>query len=117
MVVEYTYGTKFHLLHFAQHKYVLGEQSCKFLRSYLPMLKTLALKVTVHQLLATLVPIVPKEECFFQLPSQNLSNGINVQLIFKNISADAAGSVLYGCAIDNCKLMARTHSALVKCLT
>ena len=46
----------------------------------------------------------PKEECFFQLPGQNLSNGIDVQLIFKNNSADAAGSVLYGGAIDNCKL-------------
>ena len=45
-----------------------------------------------------------KEECFFQLPGLNLSNGIDVQLVFKNNSADAAGSVLYGGAIDNCKL-------------
>ena len=45
----------------------------------------------------------PKQECFFQLPGQNLSNGIDVQLVFKNNSADA-GSVLYGGAIDNCKL-------------
>ena len=45
-----------------------------------------------------------KEDCFFQLPSQNLSNGIDVQLIFKNNSADTAGSVLYGGAIDHCKL-------------
>ena len=43
--------------------------------------------------------------CFFQLPHQNLSKGIHVQLVFKNNSADAAGSVLYGGAIDNCKLM------------
>ena len=49
-------------------------------------------------------PYVPKEECFFQLPGQNLSNGIDVQLVFKNNSADVAGSVLYGGAIDNCKL-------------
>ena len=48
--------------------------------------------------------LVPKEECFFQLPDQNLSNDINVKLIFKNNSADDAGSVLYGGAIDNCKL-------------
>ena len=48
--------------------------------------------------------LVPKEECFFQLPGQNLSNGIDVQLVFKNNSADVAGSVLYGGAIDNCKL-------------
>ena len=45
-----------------------------------------------------------QEECFFQLPGQNLSS-IDVQLVFKNNSADAAGSVLYGGAIDNCKLM------------
>ena len=48
--------------------------------------------------------LVPKEECFFQLPGQNLSNGIDVQLVFRNNSADVAGSVLYGGAIDNCKL-------------
>ena len=47
---------------------------------------------------------VPQEECFFQLPSQNLSIGNDVQLVFKNNSADAAGSVLYGGAVDNCKL-------------
>ena len=53
----------------------------------------------------TLATLVPKEECFFQLPGQNLSNGIvDVQLVFKNNSADVAGSVLYGGAIDNCKL-------------
>ena len=34
----------------------------------------------------------------------SLSNGIDVQLIFKKNSADVAGSVLYGGAIDNCKL-------------
>ena len=50
------------------------------------------------------IPYVPKKECFFQLPGQNLSNGIDVQLVFKNNSADVAGSVLYGGAIDNCKL-------------
>ena len=43
-------------------------------------------------------------ECFFQLPGQNLSSGLNVQLVFKNNSADDAGSVLYGGDIDNCKL-------------
>ena len=47
---------------------------------------------------------VPREECFFQLPGQNLSNDLDAQLIFKNNFADAAGSVLYGGAIDNCKL-------------
>ena len=47
---------------------------------------------------------IPKEECFFQLPDQNLSSGIDAQLVFTNNSADAAGSVLYGGAIDNCKL-------------
>ena len=48
---------------------------------------------------------VPKEECFFQLPDQNLSSGIDVQLVFTNNSADDAGSVLYGGAIDNGKLI------------
>ena len=46
---------------------------------------------------------IPKEQCFFQLPGQNLSN-IDVQLIFQNNSAVVAGSVLFGGAIDNCKL-------------
>ena len=50
---------------------------------------------------ATLVPV---EKCFYQLPGQNLSNGIDVQFVFKNNTADAAGSVLYGSVIDNCKL-------------
>ena len=49
--------------------------------------------------IATFIPI---KECFFQLPGQNLSSGLDVQLVFKNNSADAAGSVLYGGAIDNC---------------
>ena len=48
--------------------------------------------------------LVPKEECFFQHPGQNLSSDINVKFVFKNNSADDAGSVLYGGAIDNCKL-------------
>ena len=47
---------------------------------------------------------VPKEECFFQLLGQNLSNGIDVQLVFKNNFAGGGGSVLYGGAIDNCIL-------------
>ena len=46
---------------------------------------------------------VPKEECFFQIHDQNLSS-INSQLVFMNNTADAAGSVLYGSAVDNCKL-------------
>ena len=53
----------------------------------------------------TVATLITKEECFFQLPGQNLSTGtIDVQLIFKNNFADAAGSVLYGGAIDSCKL-------------
>ena len=38
--------------------------------------------------------LVLKQECFFQLPGQNLSNGIDVQLIFNNKSAGIAGSML-----------------------
>ena len=48
---------------------------------------------------------IPREECFFQLPGQNLSSGLDVQLVFKNNTADDAGSVLYGGAIYNCKLI------------
>ena len=43
--------------------------------------------------------------CFFQLPGQNRSNSLTVHLVFKNNSADAAGSVLYGGAIDSCTLI------------
>ena len=52
---------------------------------------------------ALVAEFAPKEECFFQLPGQNLFNGIDIQLVF---TADIAGSVLYGGAIDNCKLTA-----------
>jgi len=45
-----------------------------------------------------------QDECFFQLPGQNLSNGVDAQFIFKDNSAYNAGSVLYGGAIDHCKL-------------
>ena len=47
---------------------------------------------------------IPNKECFLKLPGQNLSRGTDVRLVFKNNSADDAGSVLYGGAIDNCKL-------------
>ena len=50
------------------------------------------------------VAYIPKEECFFQLNGQNLSNGADAQLIFKNNSADVAGNVLFGGVIDNCRL-------------
>ena len=59
---------------------------------------------------ASVAKYVPKEECFFQLPGQNLSNGIDVQLVFRDNSADIAGSVLYGGVIDNCKLIHALHS-------
>ena len=45
-----------------------------------------------------------KTNCFFQLPGWNLSNTIDVHLVFKNNFADVAGSVLYGGAVDHCKL-------------
>ena len=48
---------------------------------------------------------VRKDKCFFQLLGQNLSNATtDVQFVFKDNSADIAGSVLYGGAIDNCTL-------------
>ena len=51
-----------------------------------------------------IVAYVPREECFVQLPGQSLSKGIDINLFFKNNSADNAGSVLHGGAIDNCKI-------------
>ena len=47
-----------------------------------------------------------------QLPGQNLSSSIDVKFIFKNNSADVAESVLYGGAIDDCKL---THGLDTHC--
>ena len=52
---------------------------------------------------SSIASYIPKKQCLFQLHDQNLSS-IQVQLLFKNNSADAAGSLLYGGAIDNCKL-------------
>ena len=49
-----------------------------------------------------------EKECFFQLPDQDLSSGIDVQLVFKNNSADA-GSVLYGGEAQNCTLLGLAH--------
>ena len=60
--------------------------------------------VSLIQYCTPLATLIPRQKCFFQLPGQNLSNGIDVKLVFKNNSADKAGSVLYGGAIDNCKL-------------
>ena len=53
---------------------------------------------------ATVVSLLPREQCFFQLTGQNLSSGSDAQLIFKNNSADVAGNVLFGGVIDNCRL-------------
>ena len=52
---------------------------------------------------APITKYVAKEECFFQLPGQNIKP-IDIKLVFKNNSADMAGSVLYGGAVDSCKL-------------
>ena len=41
---------------------------------------------------ASVATYVPEEYCFFQLPGQNLSNGIDVQFVFNDNLADAAGS-------------------------
>ena len=53
---------------------------------------------------ALIARYLPREECSFQLPRQNLSKGLNVQLIFKNNSVDDAGSMSCGGKIDYCKL-------------
>ena len=60
---------------------------------------------------ALIAEYLPREECFFQLPQQNLSKGLDIQLVFKNNSADDAGSMLYGGQIDHCKLTGlKSHS-------
>ena len=58
----------------------------------------------IYCTVARVAPFIPREECFFQLTDQKLSNSLDVQLVFKNNYAGDAGSVLYGGAIDNCKL-------------
>ena len=47
---------------------------------------------------------IPRANCFLQLPGQNLSGGYDVQLVFRNNSANDKGSVLYGGGLDNCTL-------------
>ena len=49
----------------------------------------------VYCKMTQIATFIPKEKCFFQLPGQNRSSGLDVQLVFKNNSADTAGSVLY----------------------
>ena len=56
------------------------------------MLLMRALQVIVLQLLHA---YIPQKKCFFQLPGQNLFNGIDVNFVFKNNFAGGAGSVLY----------------------
>ena len=58
----------------------------------------------VYCKITQIATFIPKEKCFFQLPGQNRSSGLDVQFVSKNNSADAPGSVLYGGAIDNCTL-------------
>ena len=50
-----------------------------------------------------------EKDCFFQLPDQNLSSGLDDQLVFINNSADVAGSVLYGGETQNCTLLGLAH--------
>ena len=44
--------------------------------------------------------LLERDKCFFQLPRQNTVD----YFVFKNNSANAAGSVFYGGAIDDCQL-------------
>ena len=63
---------------------------------------------TVTRISDLLLYRLTRKSCFFQLPGWNTNGSgfkkIDVKLAFKNNSADAAGSVLYGGAIDKCKL-------------
>ena len=51
----------------------------------------------------SIASLIPGEKCFFQLSDQKLSGDLDVQFVFKNNSADDAGSLLYGGTLDNCK--------------
>ena len=53
-----------------------------------------------------IVSHLQKEDCFFQFP---VDIG-GVKVVFRNNSANTAGSVLYGGAIDNCKLTCKLKS-------
>ena len=54
----------------------------------------------------TVAALVPKEECFFQLPGQNLSNGINIKLVFKKKLCWCGRE----CVIWWCNRSLQTHS-------
>ena len=88
-------------LHYASHNCVLGEQSCKGGAIYISDVNPL---IDCIQITPYIAAYLPREECFFQLPKQNLYSGHDVKLVFRNNSADDAGCVLYGGAIDSCKL-------------
>ena len=66
----------------------MGEQSCKFRRCYVQDDSPISYCTSVAQ-------HVPKEECFFQLPGQNLSSGIDVQLVFKNKTDNTCTTLSY----------------------
>ena len=51
----------------------------------------------------SIASLIPGEKCFFQLSDQKLSGDLDVQFVFKNNSADDAGSLLYGGTLDNCR--------------
>ena len=53
----------------------------------------------IHCTQIAIILFLPQHKCFFQIPSLS-----GIQLVFKNNSADVAGSVLYGGAIDKCTL-------------
>ena len=50
------------------------------------------------------------DECFFQIPDQNLSQSFNSQMIFKNNSAEKGG-VLFGGLVDHCRLIGTSISS------
>ena len=56
------------------------------------------------------VPLERLDECFFQIPEQNLSQTIDGQMIFKNNIAKK-GSVLFGGLVDRCRLIGTSVSS------
>ena len=56
------------------------------------------------------VPLERLDECFFQIPEQNLTQSIDGQMIFKNNSAKKGG-VLFGGLVDRCRLIGTSISS------
>ena len=56
--------------------------------------------------------LVHTENCFFQVVGRNVSQKLDVQMVFKNNTANLGGDTIYGGAIDNCTLTGLNDSGV-----